>query len=384
MRLTGLTLTLFLSLSVLCTTLKADDNSAQEENLRRLEEIEKRLDEALEAIEKKKSAELDLLGELDKVDSALRGKQQRVRRTGNQLVALNRDIVAQKKDLEKKQAEVARLQGQVRERLVALYKSEETGTLKTIFSAHSAAQMLEDYDFLGRIVAYDRQLLDDYRKRLKSRQESLDRLSISRNRQQRLLADLKSEEQELLRTKKIKERFLASIRRDRNALDSIAAELRKRAARMTSLVKGLESGKAGEYTEKTALFPLQKGMLPWPVQGAIRVGFGTKRHPELGTLIESHGIEIAADPETPVKAVWHGRVAFAKRFQGFGNLLIVDHEDGYYTLYAQAASLLKKAGDKVAKGETVALSGYDGNDFVYFEIRNGSTPLDPAEWIARR
>ena len=64
--------------------------------------------------------------------------------------------------------------------------------------------------------------------------------------------------------------------------------------------------------------------------------------------------------------------------------MIIDHDDGYYTLYAQAQKLVKKAGDAVKKGETVAVSGYDGNDYVYFEIRNGSTPLDPSGWISRR
>lgn len=362
----------------------AVDNDRHDENLRRLEEIEKRLDEALKSIEEKKTAELDLLGELDGVDRTLRMKRDRVDRTGRQLKKIKKDIESQKRDLEEKQRQVDRLQGQVQERLVALYKSEETGTLKTLFSADSASQMLEDYDFLGRIVKHDRQLLEDYRHRLKLRQESVRRLAVSKERQQRLLADLKQEERELQKTKKIKERFLAAVRRDRDALASVVAELRKRAARLTSLIKGIESGRDGEYTEKTALFPLQKGMLPWPVKGPIRVGFGTKRHPELGTLIESHGIEITTNPETPIKAVWHGRVAFAKRFQGFGNLLIIDHEDGYYTLYAQAANLLKNAGDKVEKGETIAVSGYDGNDYVYFEIRNGSTPLDPMAWIARR
>ncbi len=244
--------------------------------------------------------------------------------------------------------------------------------------------MLEDYDFLGRIVQYDRNLLEDYRQRLKERQKAMTRLAASRNRQQRLLADLRQEEAELKRTRKLKERFLAAVRRDRDALNSVVAELRKRAARLTSLVRGLESGRNAEYTENAPLFPMQQGLLPWPVQGRIKVGFGTKKHPELGTMIENHGIEISAAPDTPIKAVWHGRVAFAKRFQGFGNLVIVDHEDGYYTLYAQAAKLLKEAGDRVDKGETIAISGYGGNDFVYFEIRNGSTPLDPVKWIARR
>lgn len=362
----------------------AADDPARDGNRQRLEEIEERLQEALEAIEQKKTDEIDLLADLNIVDRDLRQKKQKVEKSNLQLRRLKKDIKKQKRELAKRQKEVKKLQGQVQERLVALYKSEDSGTLKTLFSADSASQMLEDYDFLGRIVMHDRQLLKDYRLRLELRQKSIAKLAASKKKQQRVLVGLQRQEQELKRTLKLKNRFLAAVRRDRSALDTIVTELRKRAARLTSLVKGLESGKAGEPAERTALFPLQKGLLPWPVQGRIKVGFGTKRHPELGTLIESHGIEIKTDPNTPIKAVWHGRVAFAKRFKGFGNLLIVDHEDGYYTLYAQAFKLHKKAGDKVKKGESIAVSGYDGADYIYFEIRQGSTPLDPAGWIVQR
>ena len=359
-------------------------DSSQTGNLQKLQEIEERLEEALDAIEQKRTAEIDLLSELNDVDRQLRQKHQRVNTSKQNLEKLNQDIKNQKKDLAKKQKEVSKLQGQVQERLISLYKSEETGALKTLFSADSASQMLEDYDFLGRVVTHDRELLDKYRTRLRQRQKAIDGLAASKKRQQKSLTRLQSDEKDLKRAKRLKERFLTAVRRDRSALDKMVAELRIRAARLTSLVKGLESGKNAEYTEKTALFPLQKGLLPWPVKGRIKVNFGTGRHHELGSLIESNGIEISSKPGTPIKAVWHGRVAFAKRFQGYGNLLIVDHEDGYYTLYAQASRLNKKAGDKVKKGEAIAISGYEGSDVVYFEIRQGSTPLDPAGWIVQR
>jgi len=374
---------LFLLSTTLLSTAVADDET-HDANLQRLEEIEERLNDALRSIEQKKTTEIDLLSDLNDVDRGLRQKQERVKKSNLQLARLKKDIRIQQKELSARQKEVEELQSQVQERLVALYKSEETGTLKTLFSADSASQMLEDYDFLERIVIHDRELLQNYRLRLQQRQESITRLAASKKRQQKVLVGLRNDEKDLQRAKKMKNRFLAAVRRDRSALDSVVSELRKRAARLTSLVSGLESGKATAFPDKVALFPLQKGLLPWPVKGRIKGGFGTKRHPELGTLIESHGIEIHTDPETPIKAVWHGTVAFAKRFKGYGNLLIVDHEDGYYTLYAQASRLTKKAGDKVKKGETLAVSGYDGADFIYFEIRQGRTPIDPIDWIVKR
>ncbi|PLY02587.1 MAG: hypothetical protein C0623_03790 [Desulfuromonas sp.] len=359
-------------------------NPDQAENVRKLEEIEARLEDALVAIEQKRTDEVDLLSELNSVDRQLSIKRQRVRKSKAGLQELKKKIRQQMDDLDKRRHEVQILQGQVQQRLISLYKSEETGVLKTLFSAESISLMLEDYDFLSRIVAHDRELLEDYRNRLAKRQKAFDALAVSKKKQQVTLSRLQKEEKKLTRAKKLKERFLAAVRRDRSALDTMVGELRKRAARLNSLVKGLESGKSDSSPLTSALFPLQKGLLPWPVKGRLKVKFGTDRHPELGTLIESNGIEIFTEPGTPIKAVWHGRVAFAKRFQGYGNLLIVDHGDGFYTLYAQASQLKKKTGDMVKKGEEIAISGYDGNDAVYFEIRQGRTPLNPSGWITRR
>ncbi len=75
---------------------------------------------------------------------------------------------------------------------------------------------------------------------------------------------------------------------------------------------------------------------------------------------------------------------FANWFKGYGNLLIIDHGDSYYSLYAQAASLAKHVGEAVATGEVVALAGYEGARRFYFEIRHSGTPLDPESWLAPR
>ena len=88
--------------------------------------------------------------------------------------------------------------------------------------------------------------------------------------------------------------------------------------------------------------------------------------------------------DQPVAAVAAGKVIFASWFKGYGNLLILDHGDSFYTLYAQTSRLLKKVGDTVAAGEQIAFSGYEGNENLYFEVREGRTPLDPTKWLVRR
>jgi septal ring factor EnvC (AmiA/AmiB activator) len=346
--------------------------------------LEQRLEKTLAELAQNETVESNLLDELDLVDRQLAKLRRQVGAEKKKLKELTRSISKEQSALTQNSEAVAQLQIQVQKRLVAMYKSEQAGVLKTLFSAQNISRLLEDYDYLGRVVVQDRKLLDDFRQRVNRKKLSLDRLSAGRKKQQRVTAELKIKEDSLKQTVRLKNRYLASIRNDHAALDRIAIDLKARAERLTGLVADLESEVTGEKKGGGTLFALQKGFLPWPIQGAVKNSFGSYKHAELGTLLDNHGIDIFADPDTEVKAVWGGRVAFANKFRGYGNLVIIDHENGYYTLYAQVQNVLKKTDDRVEKGDSIASSGFDGADHVYFEVRKGRTPLNPLLWIEKR
>jgi len=363
----------------------ADEPSGLDESRRQLEQVEKRLEQAITDLAAKKTTERDLNSDLGSIDQQLRRMQRQVDTARKQLDDLDRDISVAQKDLSRVRSEVEALRQLVQKRLVALYKSEEAGVLKTLFSARNLNQLFEDYDFFSRIVRHDHLLLEEFRTKVRQRQVALDHLAMVRNQHQTLASDLKQREGDLRRTQQIKRRFLAAVRKDRSSLNAMIVDLQENATRLTALVDELTSGaKVPTTTTSISLFALQKGVLPWPVNGPVKVAFGRNQHPELDTLFESHGIEIGAEMSTAVRAVWSGRVAFAKSFKGYGNLMIIDHDDGYYTLYAQVDRLQKASGDAVGKGEVIAYTGFDGVDYLYFEIRQGRTPIDPQPWIEKR
>jgi septal ring factor EnvC (AmiA/AmiB activator) len=370
---------------LLCSAISAADSEVELDRSRQqLAGIEQRLEKTMAALARNETVENDVLNELDLVDGQLVKLRRRVGKAKQKFKSLKGLIFEQTAELENRKAEVAQLQVQVQQRLVAMYKSEQSGTMKTIFSAHSLARLLEDYDYLGRVVSHDRKLLTDFRLRVDRYQLSVDRLAVAKKKQQKVAADLKREESALRRTARLKKRYLAAVRNDHTALGRVAADLKARAERLTERVSDLETGGTGQVKSSVSLFALQKGFLPWPVEGRLKNAFGSYRHAELGTLLDNHGINIFAEPKSEVKAVWSGRVAFAKRFMGYGNLMIIDHGDGYYTLYAQVQNLLKKAGDRIEKGALLAYSGFAGADHVYFEIRKGRTPVDPLLWVTKR
>lgn len=376
-----LTFCLFLQVLWLGQAAGADDDL--EASRQQLQQIEQRLEKAITDLAAKKKVETDLNRDLEGIERQLRKMQRRADSAAKRLRKLDGEVSAAQRDLKRSRQEVEDMRNQVQQRLTALYKSEEAGMIKAVFSAHSLSQLFEDYDYLGRIVRHDRQLLDTFREKVRLSQQAFNKLALVHKKQQTLSASLHQQEIALRRSQKIKNKFLQAVRKDRGALNSMVADLQEKAERLSSLVDELSSASESSRTESD-LFSLQQGILLRPVAGKVQVGFGRTKHPELGTLFDSHGIEISTEPDVAVKAVWSGRVAFAKSFKGYGNLIIVDHDGGYYTLYAQIDRLQKQTGDLVQQGEVLAYTGFEGSDHLYFEIRKGRTPIDPLPWFEKR
>jgi septal ring factor EnvC (AmiA/AmiB activator) len=130
-------------------------------------------------------------------------------------------------------------------------------------------------------------------------------------------------------------------------------------------------------------FQSLRGSLLWPCQGPILQHFGALR---TGGKYQSQGIMIAAEQGDPVRAVFYGRVAFANWLRSYGLLLIVDHGDGYMTLYGHNQSLFREVGDWVNTGEIVAQAGNSGGHQqvgVYFELRYQGEPTNPLSWLMK-
>ena len=129
------------------------------------------------------------------------------------------------------------------------------------------------------------------------------------------------------------------------------------------------------------------GRLEWPVRGEVLRAFGRSVHPRFKTVTLNNGINISAAPGAPVAAVGAGRVEFSDHLPGFGRCVILDHGEGYYTLYAYLDGVFVPRGAEVAQGQVIAeVGGPGGGDppQLYFEVRHGRTPLDPADWLRSR
>ena len=276
-------------------------------------------------------------------------------------------------------AERAALAGQVR----LHYMTGREELFKLLLSQESPAT-------LGRMLVYF-----DYYNR--ARTERIAAVSTELAKLDELASATASVEQELaaLEAKQASElAALESSRDDRRAavakLDAeirdakvAATKLKNEEQRLTEVVKRLAELSTGFPVDNEQPFARVKGKLAWPVQGRLAGDYGQPRG--AGGPVKWTGVLLEASAGTPVKAVYHGRVAFADWLQGLGLLVIVDHGGGYMSLYGHNEALLKESGDWVEPGETIAQVGDSGGQArpgLYFEIRYNGEPVNPHPWIA--
>lgn len=190
------------------------------------------------------------------------------------------------------------------------------------------------------------------------------------------------ESQRLQAEKSQRETLIDTLDRDLKDQAARLAALGKDEAALVGLLERLRDVFADIPKQLKAAEPFadRRGRLPWPLSGKIAVGFGSSD--DSGRAIS--GIVVAAASGTEVRAVSHGRVAYADWLKGYGLILILDHGDGYMSLYGYNETLLKDVGDWVDTGEPIATAGTSGgrrNAGVYFELRARGKPLDPRGWL---
>jgi septal ring factor EnvC (AmiA/AmiB activator) len=155
-----------------------------------------------------------------------------------------------------------------------------------------------------------------------------------------------------------------------------------------NIQRALDDASRGTAAGAAPALPLRpfKGDLDWPAPGELEGRFGIQQNRRFHTALVSNGIRLATAPSTPVRVIHDGTVTFAEPFQGFGNLVIVDHGGLAFSLYGYLAEMTVAAGTRVARGDLVGTSGValDGSPALYFELRVDGKPVDPLQWLKQR
>lgn len=254
-----------------------------------------------------------------------------------------------------------------------------TLTYYNYFHRARLARMQDIDENLIDLRATEKKIQQKTQKLEKTRKEQhREKEQLEKTRQKRAVVLAGLQQQILTKSERLSS-MEENKRRLQNLLDSLATVPRQKPPESESISPQPDS-EGAEHTP----FAKLRGQLRWPSRGRLTTRYGSAR--KTGKL-KWQGVNISAPEGTEVSAISHGRVAFADWLRGFGLLIIIDHGDGYMSLYGGNQSLFREVGDWVETGDVIASVGNSGghqNSALYFEIRHNGKPANPLKWCRNK
>jgi len=270
------------------------------------------------------------------------------------------------------------------EQIRLAYSMGHQQNLKMLLNQQDPAQAgraQEYFNYLNRARA---QQISSFLETIKQKKQTELELKQTLSKQNQLLATQKNQKRKDQKQRLQRNNLLTELSNKIKNQENTLTSLEDSRNRIESLLKSLGELLADIPTSPSEKQPFKslKGKFPWPVKGQFLGKFGQSKNQ--GDL-KWNGVLIKANYGTPIQVISHGRVAFSDWLQGFGFITIINHGDGYMSLYGHSESLFKQAGDWVSTGEVIATTGDSGGQpqsGVYFEIRYRGKPVNPSKWCA--
>lgn len=354
-------------------------------------------------VNKTRKVEAAVSSELQEISRSLAAKETELKQLDRELSDVESGIARTEQEIRGATEEAQSRQRQIERRLVSLYKAGELGALRMFFSADSFPQMAENVRYMGAILEHDKRIFSEYRKKIEELGLLKKRFEAEAARKERLKGNIASKKKEIEAEKSKKTSHLTEVRQDRQSHEASLRVLQANASRLQSMLNRLEAQsrrRAAQKQDRSAIqkgkplpelppvpdrgFASQKGRMRMPVKGEVLETFGKHKHPEFNSYTFTKGLVIAAPIGSDIRAIYDGTVIFAEYFKGFGNMIIVDHGGGYFSLYAHASRISGKVGAEVNRGDVVGSVGdvdSTRGPVLYFEIRHQGKPVDPSGWV---
>ncbi|MDO3388552.1 peptidoglycan DD-metalloendopeptidase family protein [Gilvimarinus sp. SDUM040013] len=371
---------LILLLSVSAQPIFAADDAAEYQ--RKLEVLQENIDKLKRELEQVKTERGELQNELEESETEIDQLE-------NKVDNLNEEIEEQDENLQTMQQRQRNLnrqragqKRQIAQQVRSAYQNGPQSPLKILLNQESPER-------LSRLNTYHDYLL-------KARNEKLERYLATLTEIKTLTPKVRASRDALAQQRKqlsLRQRQLQGQQQKRaTTLEKLAGIIaskdaklaadQENQARLSALLQEMTATLGTSFANNSPFSRLQ-GKLPWPAEGRIRHGYGSDR---VGNQLAWEGMVIEAQNGAPVVAVHSGVVIFADYLRGHGLLLIIDHGEGYMSLYAHNQTLLKRPGERVASGEAIARVGNSGGQNysgLYFEIRHQGRPTNPRPWLDR-
>ncbi|MEW5899848.1 MAG: peptidoglycan DD-metalloendopeptidase family protein [Acidobacteriota bacterium] len=358
------------------------DVSDFEKRLAKITEDIKALEARIAAEAKKEST---LLSQLDRIAFQKKLIRNELALRNMQLEQLSRELSSVRGRITALRERLRREQKAIETTLVTLYKFGRFDFLQFLLGAESMAAVFTESKHLSLLARSQQDIIASFLQTISDLKAAETIQEAKRAEVSTLLQEAGQKKQQLEVQEAENRALLQEIQRNKKKFEQALAEQSERAEQLQSLMQKMASQ---ELVLPFRFVPLyeKRGKLPWPIAGKIITRFGIERR--LNTSTKNNGIEIAPSKgNTTIRAIHPGKVVYADYFQGYGNLLIIDHGLNYYSLYGHCDEFTVSKGDFVKEEQPIALVGDIGSlkgISLYLEIRRKTEPLDPLKWLKRR
>ena len=327
--------------------------------------------------------------ERDALQDALREAEVQIGELDRELGALGRERRALQQELKMLDAEGKQLRQAQRQRthtidasIQQLWVLQQGGGFRVWLGNQNPQDVARNLAYFQTLIEAQQQAIAEYelglatiaenRSRIAQAETALREQSVATNATKAMLTDQRATRQTTLAL------MNKQVEDDQQRLSALERDQ----VRLNALLSELETVVAASPPEARMPFADTQGTLAMPVEGTLKNRYSARRNAD----IRWRGWLIAADEGEPVRAVHGGDIIYADWLRGQGLLMVVDHGEGWLSLYAQNHSLLRGVGDRVSAGDIIAKAGASGGSEtsgLYFEIRHRGEPVDPGKWIPR-
>lgn len=406
--------TLYVLLLLACPLAAGANQAASKQS--ELDALKKRLQALEQDFRQKQATRKEAVDELRESERAISAAVRQLRELESERQRSQGELLSLKQQSDAVAARIRDQQAHLAEALKGVYLRGQGDALKLFLNGGDPNQTARDMRYLAHLSRAQHQLIDALRadlarldalqRQVAQQSDALRQLQAAREAEQKKLqAERQSREQVLQKLSaeiRQQQRQIATLKRDEQNLTLLVERLNRVMAQQAARARAAQQAKQAKQKEAGAARPRApvavntetpvpfrsdqpfsrlKGSLRLPVAGELVNRFGAPR--ENGG-VSWRGLFIRAAQGAPVKAIAAGQVVFAEWLRGFGNLIIVDHGESYMSLYSNNESLYKQVGDRVQPGDTLAAVGNSGGQpdtGLYFEMRHQSRPINPLEWV---
>jgi len=352
-----------------------------------------------------KTKERSLLGDLERIEKEL--QTQKVTLVSLQEKSEKQEVLlADRQEYLKGVIKEKRAhQKHVKNRLAAYYRMGSVGLMNVLFSAETLPELMDFQEYFNLMLEYDHSVISKYLVQIKELNLAREAHAHEKLRLMTLANEVRDKEKQLVQIQHEKNLLLKQVNTEKHLYEQAVAEIEAAAADLALTLSKLQvpSEPTPAPAKKSAAaikkkipsanqptpapgFPGQKGSLDPPVFGTLITKFGQQIEGKFGSSTSSNGIDIRAKNGLEIKAVYDGKIIHSGYLRGYGNLIIIDHSQQYFSMISRIADIYKKEGTRVKKDEIIGMTGEGDKLYgkgLHFEIRKGSNPEDPLLWLKK-